>query len=831
MNVHIHEVSDERQIAVLTASLSVWARQYACVLMGEFYKGNLACTFFPTELSMPKMGSAVFLHGINLRKMQRAINVSTQPHQRAGECQIGDDLIRFAANATELRRNRSNCTDCWNEAAPDRRTRLSQIAFFELNVTDLEHVIEILRQPSTKYDIHSAQVSDGDGEAGEDTLIYVSIPQFTWLLDTVSDASAQLEYLSAIRDPEAAEGAMITGKHEEWLTSWASVIRNVNQLTGMQARVHDLVVAAARTLSDPDVARIAQTELDALYVSIAETTTAINVGKRDTSKRCIQRRIEVLKLAGYEFVGRRPDAAGVAWFVREMPEEEQLLAFAEGITQGVPNDSTDVPQYEINRCRDIRDMWEKKADALLKPHESKRGELSFELHQMHFLEEARRCRVVVSEAEAAARNGKLRPQEFDESLPKFKKNCKTSLERHQKTIRHNLTPVESPGYYQTLVAMSSPAAVEAADGRLPRIPPLYFLSQHQMPMLDSFTHNRVYDLALVNTAGRRVLRLFSWAVDSWSQSPDVLRKMLVAIATIAQLDPELYRLVRDTKRAINNSDQFWLHNRPNLSICLEDVLYLDDVFGVILAHFGKDVKDFTAFACVNKTLQSNAALQACLPRMRTRVANAHAQTVNFGPDRIIVRTDILLNFDTNFGFNRPRADGTSEWIDLLLKDHFRALPETGNIKLQLLFDTPNLDPVVCIGAPPLRMGANDGRRDTGTFRVDSYFIIRVIIMPRSYSYRNMHTVVYKKHVDECQSAVAATRTADTVFKLKEAVAMQERNAAHQHFRVRMTMTFSEGADSAFTQRTLHALSNPFTTAANIKAITSAGKKRVRSTDS
>ena len=761
------EAIAENYKAGVKSTLSVWARQYALLMVPSCKLVPKNRFFFKdTPLSSPD-----FLIGVPCASLAKNVERVMQGHQ----------LLRHPET---------------RESTMDRRARLGRFSY--LNVCGErcgDMFIKIVDAGQAKFEKVHEQISDGDGGAGEVTHVWLSIPGFEWIAENVTLASAQDEFMMGVRN---ATDPVPTSIYPEWrpLTKLLQTIHDWEQ--EWEQERSDLERAASRTFSDPEGALKAKNRIAFLDERLLIAKTKERERRLNTGVWMVQKRLEAMQEVGYEYIGERPDKDGKHWFRRTIGEMETLanalMDSADWNEFGdVPEASRDVLKYESFRARGLSAEFSERAKKFLHSSEQP-GLIERETADYYHLEEAIGCKVGVDRtlAEDAVRSPQHAP-----SLPKMEVDTLEKLKACAQRTASLLTPR----------ALTIDRGILRANDMMTE----NYILGHVGPTLPDLPQGGYPELTLdvVQKAMGRVLKIIEWTAHAPQQAA-AFRRVATALCNLLALQNEMHMNYAKATTFIARSAAFWKEMRSeDTESALVAVAGVGDVMTVILSHID-DARWNAALSCTCKDFAREEVLQNSLPRLlsKVRVGRGFPGTMPRQDEPPLVSQDMTILFHTTFGFYQPffMLDVPDQWITLDVQEYMGIQRGAGQARVQLVYDEPDHTVVFRSSEPVLRMAGRSADIVSGFYTMRRMETpVRVLVT--SYSVRANFKDKYERNVKYWTEKAQSQSTQFNEAKLKEAIAMRNRNAKQQCLRLRTTLEYDG--------KRLTVVSDPFVVVANL----------------
>jgi hypothetical protein len=300
-----------------------------------------------------------------------------------------------------------------------------------------------------------------------------------------------------------------------------------------------------------------------------------------------------------------------------------------------------------------------------------------------------------------------------------------------------------------------------------------------------------------------VMDIISYAIKS---NRNALRLIVKNIRKVVNLQRDTRHAIAAANAFIQSSSAFWKTMREGgeFSAMLEAVA-VDDVLVVVLSHL-QDTDIYIALSRTCTALNRSEALRGALPRLNTKIMTGEGWpgTLNSVDGVPKIRKDMLVTFNTKFGFYMPQLDRADVWVAMNPNRCGGDAPGRSSLRVELVYDSPGF-PAVRSREAVLRMG-KEGDKVTGEFTIDNLYT-PIKVLTTSSSVNPVRKTVYTDAIAHWEAVVAERPTNYARKRLQCAKDALERNTKQQCLRVR---TIIEKAG-----RTMTAISDPFASVANL----------------
>ena len=768
----------------------VWARQYSHMLVESNGSKKPNEIFYPDTGANGVFGQtdALYAVGIDPQQIVRCVRRVMQLHQQAAKCAIPEVVQRREpARGYEA----ANCTSCNNESFSDRRERLARYCFLDACAARANDFVELVASRFTTFEVVLEQLHDGEGGAGEQTIIMMRLTGYPVSEKDVTIDAAKDEFMKTVRCP-TDEVAATT------VSEWRPVSIILRTLHGLEQNRRDMERAAARTFSDPSGADVAKAMLKDIAADRELYTKRLDEQYVRIGKWMVKKRLKMLAEVGYSYVGTR-DERGGGWFVRTVSDQEMLsnaLSSTAYVFLGTfgdfPEDPAELKKYELARGKGLRATLWNRSKRFLKFHEIVgESELSLSTSELYHYEEAVRCKSVknASSVDLLAMEDEPRAPKHAPSLPKIDPVVIETLLSYSATMKEIKTPREKSIPYN----MMERAGLQVDD---------YFgytgpQRQHSIVSRDTFTSDVAHE------AIKCVMNIISYAVKS---NRHALRSIVTNITKVVNLQRDTRDAITAANAFIQSSSAFWktMREGEECSAMLETVA-VDDVLVVVLSHL-VDTGVYMALSRTCTALNRSEALRGALPRLQTKIMTGDGcpGTINSVDGVPKVRKDMLVTFNTTFGFYKPQLDGADEWVAINVNRCGGDAPGHSSVRVELVYDSPGF-PAVRSREAVLRMG-KAGDKVTGEFTIAN-LDTPIKVLTTSSSVNPIPKTVYTDAIAHWEAVVAQQPTIYARKRLQGAKDVLERNRKQQCMRVRIII---EKAGNTMT-----AISEPFVSVANL----------------
>lgn len=762
-------------------ALTVWARQYAHMMVEPLNPsvkaGDVFYPFASAADAKARRTDPMFSEGVNPLETVKRVRCLMQLHQVSARCAIP---LQQRNMRPDRRREAMACTECGNESTADRRARLSRVSYLEMCGERAKRFSEfaLLGRWAT-WNMVQEPTSDGNDSVGGQAVIYMRVSGCVVDEEKVTLDTARTE---SVEDP-----------NDIW--EWSSEIACLNsEQCLMEELKRDYEQRAARVFGVSSGPIRERERVKEITADIARCKKKLEIEYVRIGRWIVKKRLEMFREVGYAYVGDRDGAGDGGWFCRIVPAVE-LAAIAE-MSAEVDAENTRLRSYEVSRAKDICSTLQRRAEKFAKPHERCRGECKMHLtaqpyYELYHYEEALRCKVRTGHVAEDA----PRPPQHAPSLPKIDQDTLDTLLEFPYQMNGITTPCESD---------IDSALVERAGLT-------HGLYQFNYPGYEApsvITTKSEFTNEVANDAITRVMKVMVYMV---ANSRSARKAIVYAMSKLIKLQLTTTRAIAVANSFIQSSDAFWRTVREGQPWCgLLETLAAEDVLVGVLSHL-YDAECYIALATTCKQFSKNCVLRWALPRLRTNVMTGPMFPGTIEPvDGVsTIRTNMLVGFNTEFGFYKPRLDGTDQWISLNMEKFTGGCaPGGGSVRVLLVYDEPQC-PAVCKKCEPvLRMGTSIGNKQTGTFEIDNDKMhTPVKILTTSRSVNPIPKAVYDDMVALRQQALASSPTSYARKRLAEAVAARDRNKDQQCMRVRIVVERNG--------HTIQTISDPFVVVGNL----------------
>jgi len=752
---------EERHRVMLFQAITVWARQYAFLMLETPSSKKPNQLIFPVanrkELLHLGVTDPRFLCGIDPLKLAARARSVMQLHQERVHCTL----------APPRPRQGSDCMVNVEESAMQLRGRLARVSYYMERVDDCSTFVEYVESHT------SAIVFDATHEG---------LPG----VDGGLTRAGTTIWINVVHELTSADAVGNT------VPTRLSCTHDVRALTSLQDKLKELRTQACAEehvpLTTPCGAQRAKEELR------VDTLREDDLRRR-VVRHMVTARRRLFELVGYTFVGRRDGVDGDRWFKRRMRlDDSSACDFMKQV-------GADLTNYEVRHALRLRlhfmDLAKKYCNT--KDQSIIRNTLEHYPH-LHHLEEAKRC------ATGA------RPQRSAVDAPDRRDHQSDVLDDHVPTLRQRSIDTLAT-FAETTVGFLPPREKMVKREKLFHcgMCETKFPLGHFGPVLDACDDAKEVTPDVVNAAALRVIAIMDWASN---HAKRCFVCMVITLMKMLQKHKETMDAVHVVNSFVSKSADYWDRARRSRrhTNLVEVFSCYDDALLLVMTHT-TDVRSLISMACTCKLFYKTDILRASLPTIKTAipVGSGWAGTLDVPGDPPRIRTNTLIHVYTSFGYTRPSLDGKGEWHELDMREY---MPKDTSVtgKVELVYDEPERTSVHRAHQAVMRMGSNTGNKLTGTFLTIAgcQFITPIKILIPSHSVKNNFrsnydsSVLYwnKQYEDDASSLSLRQRTLFTD--------MRRRNKNQQCFRLKVT--FSCGGLTRCTE------TEPFIAVANLNRV-------------
>jgi hypothetical protein len=789
-----------RYKAMTFQALTVWARQYSYMLVKPKTETRANEMYYPVA-TRNAVTDAMYSEGIDPLKTVNCVRRVMQLHQEA------------AKNVPDAVANGSNGG---MEAYSDRRERLARYSYLQKCAERVDEFKELVANNrsfgNATFEAVSERLRDGDGGAGEQTVVWMRVTGCKVIEDEVTLDSSKDEFMASVVCPT---DEVIVSTRPEWRPV-SNLLRTLHQL---EQDKREREPQAARTFTDPTGAEQAKAMLKDIASDMKLYTSKLNEHYLRIGKWMVRDRLRNIAELGYAYVGTR-DGNGDGWFMRTVSEMETLANalmgeadIASDMFGEVPNDPVELKRYEVSRATEMRTTFVQRSKKFLTPHElSTEGELSLATSELYHYEEALRCKVVdnANSTDILSREDEPRVPQHAPSLPKINSLSLEVLLSYPQKMNLLLTPRE------THIPFDIMERVGLQQDR-------YDFGYSGVQLQSALVAKPEFNSEVAHEAMKRVMGVISYAVTNHRTS---LQPIALGISRLLRLQTSMQKAMATANTFIQESSAFWKRMREDddCSNMLETVA-VDDVLVVVLSHI-EDPDTYMTLVRTCTALNKSEALRGALPRLKTSImtGGGHPGTIQSVDGIPKVRKDMLVSFHTTFGFYKPQVDACDQWVPMCLRKFAGANKET-SVTVVLVYDAPGV-PAIRSREAVLRMGMSSGNKATGKFTIDNMHT-PIKILTTSSSVNPIQKSVYTDAVSHWEAVVSRECTMYARKRLEKARVECARNKKQQCVRVRIVLEHNG--------QVMTAISEPFMSVANLtkekqkekKAAAADGAKRQR----